>query len=141
MLLLLMYRATSDIRSALGIPRQSRTRHACFGRNGFQRRHNCWKDVASITNMENTMAVPFPLSDASLSIFFQESRSCLHQVFLNFMALSEDQCLALATILRLDVEVNLQVCGMVADDAAGAFFECLQSDRDPGPSRAAYLKN
>jgi hypothetical protein len=44
--------------------------------------------------------------------------------------LNEDQCRALATIPRRDVELNLTRCG-IADDAAGAFIECLQSDRGP----------
>jgi hypothetical protein len=45
-------------------------------------------------------------------------------------ALNEDQCRVLATIPRRDVELNLTRCG-IADDAAGAFIECLQSDRGP----------
>jgi hypothetical protein len=45
--------------------------------------------------------------------------------------LSEDQCLALATMSRLDVELEVRYCRL-ADDAAGAFVECLhQSDRGP----------
>jgi hypothetical protein len=35
-----------------------------------------------------------------------------------------------ATMSRLDVEINMILCE-VADDAAGAFVECLQSDRGP----------
>jgi hypothetical protein len=49
---------------------------------------------------------------------------------LSWMALSDDQCLALGTMSRLDVELNLNWCSL-ADDAAGAFVECLQSDRGP----------
>jgi hypothetical protein len=71
-----------------------------------------------------------PLSGAGLSLFFQESRSCLRQVTLQSMALSEDQCLALATMSRLDVELNLNWCSL-SNNAAGAFVECLQSDRGP----------
>jgi hypothetical protein len=46
------------------------------------------------------------------------------------MILSADQCRALATMSRLDVEVNICCCKL-ADDAAGAFVECLQSERGP----------
>jgi hypothetical protein len=76
-------------------------------------------------------AVPSPLSGAGLSLFFQESRSCLRQVTLDGMPLSVDQCLALATMSRLDMELTIQSCSLT-DDAAGAFVECLhQSDRGP----------
>jgi hypothetical protein len=72
-----------------------------------------------------------PLSGAGLTLFFQESRSCLRKVTLDRMVLSEDQCLALATMSRLDVELVIHDCSL-ADDAAGAFVECLQqSDRGP----------
>jgi hypothetical protein len=73
---------------------------------------------------------PIPLSGASLSLFFQESRDDLRQVTLRRMALSEDQCLALATMSRLDVEVTISHCRLT-DDAADAFVECLQSDIGP----------
>jgi hypothetical protein len=76
-------------------------------------------------------SVPTPLSGASLSLFFQESREVLRKVVLIDMTLSEDQCLALATMSRLDVELEVRYCRL-ADDAAGAFVECLhQSDRGP----------
>jgi hypothetical protein len=74
--------------------------------------------------------VPPPLSGAGISLFFQESRSCLRQVVLCDMVLNEDHCRALATMSRLDVELHLDWCSL-ADDAAGAFVECLQSDRGP----------
>jgi hypothetical protein len=74
--------------------------------------------------------VSTPPSGASLSLFFQESRSCLRKVTLWSMTLSEDLCLALATMSRLDVEVTISYCSL-ADDAAGAFVECLQNDRGP----------
>jgi hypothetical protein len=74
--------------------------------------------------------VSTPLSGAGLSLFFQESRSCLRQVTLSFMTLSADQFLALATMSRLDVQLKILECGL-ADDAAGAFVECLHSDRGP----------
>jgi hypothetical protein len=44
--------------------------------------------------------------------------------------LDADQCLALATMSRLDVELDMFDCSL-ADDAAGAFVECLHSDRGP----------
>jgi hypothetical protein len=47
-----------------------------------------------------------PLSGAALSLFFQESRGCLRKVSLTFMALSDDLCLALATMPRLEVELE-----------------------------------
>jgi hypothetical protein len=71
-----------------------------------------------------------PLSGETLSLFFQESRSCLRKVFLSRMSLTEDQCRALATRSRLDVELVMLNCSLV-DDAAGAFVECLQSDEGP----------
>jgi hypothetical protein len=76
------------------------------------------------------IAAPAPLSGASLSLFFQESRGDLQKFSLNRMVLSEDQCLALATMSRLDVELDISICSL-ADDAAaaGAFIECMQSDR------------
>jgi hypothetical protein len=70
------------------------------------------------------------LSGAALSLFFQESRSCLRQVTLRYMALSADQCRALASMSRLDVQLKIFECSL-ADDAAGAFVECLHSDRGP----------
>jgi hypothetical protein len=69
-----------------------------------------------------------PLSGAALSLFFQESESCLRHVQLLDMALNEDQCRALATMSRLDMELEIIECSLV-DDAAGAFVECLHSDR------------
>jgi hypothetical protein len=74
------------------------------------------------------ISVPPPLSGAAISLFFQESRSCLQTFEFNLMALSEDLCLALATMSRLDVELEVRYCRL-ADDAAGAFVECLQSYR------------
>jgi hypothetical protein len=73
---------------------------------------------------------PAPLSGAGISLFFQESRDDLRKVVLYRMVLSEDLCLALATMSRLDVEVTISLCSL-ADDAAGAFVECLHSDRGP----------
>jgi hypothetical protein len=71
-----------------------------------------------------------PISGAALSLFFQESRICLGKVLLSFMALNADQCLALATMSRLDVEVQMRCCSL-SNDAVGAFVEFLQSDRGP----------
>jgi hypothetical protein len=72
--------------------------------------------------------VPPPISGAALSLFFQESRSRLRQVTLEGIALNVDQCQALATMSRLDVEVRLTHC-YLEEDTTGAFVECLQSDR------------
>jgi hypothetical protein len=76
------------------------------------------------------IAAPAPLSGASLSLFFQESRDDLQKVVLIAMTLSEDLCLALATMSRLDVELTMDNCSL-ADDAVDAFVEFLQSDRGP----------
>jgi hypothetical protein len=46
------------------------------------------------------------------------------------MALSEDQCRALVTIARSDVELDILKFSP-ADDAAGAFVECLICNRGP----------
>jgi hypothetical protein len=46
------------------------------------------------------------------------------------MILSGDLCRALATMSRLDVEVEIRLCSL-ADDALGAFTECLHTDRGP----------
>jgi hypothetical protein len=62
--------------------------------------------------------------------FFQESQPCLRKVTLYGLVLSEDQCLALATMSRLDVELHMFGCSLL-NDAVGAFVECLQSDRGP----------
>jgi hypothetical protein len=60
--------------------------------------------------------------------FLQENRICLGKVLLDCMILNEDQCLALETMSRLDVELNFRHC-ILMDGAAGAFVECLQSSR------------
>jgi hypothetical protein len=73
---------------------------------------------------------PLPISGAALSLFFQESRDDLRKVVLYNLALSADLCQALATMSRLDVELDLLWCTL-ADDAAGAFVECLQSEKGP----------
>jgi hypothetical protein len=72
-----------------------------------------------------------PISGAGLSLFFIESQSCLRHVTFDSMALSGDLCHALATMSRLDVELDLRHCSLVDNDAAEAFVECLQSDRGP----------
>jgi hypothetical protein len=79
--------------------------------------------------------IAVPLSGAGLSLFFQESRDDLRKVTLQSINLSENQCLALTTMSRLDVELNINYCRL-ADDTAGAFVECLQSDR--GPVKMSY---
>jgi hypothetical protein len=88
-----------------------------------------------------------PLSGAALSLFFQESRDDLRKVVLSWMALSEDQCLALGTMSRLDVELDIRDCSLVDGAAELAFQECLQSGRGPvnlemcrSDSRVARLK-
>jgi hypothetical protein len=73
---------------------------------------------------------PTLASGAGLSIFFQESHDSLRKVALTYMALNQDQCRALATMSRLDVELTITCCSL-ADDAVGAFVECLQSDKGP----------
>jgi hypothetical protein len=87
----------------------------------------CEERDLRILGYDNPLA---PLSGAALSIFFQESRDSLQKVNLRDITLSEDQCLALATMSRLDVELKVDWCSL-ADDAAGAFVEFLQSDRGP----------
>jgi hypothetical protein len=73
---------------------------------------------------------PVPISGAGLSLFFQESRDDLRKVYLSKMVLSEDHCLALATMSRLDVELIMNRCSL-SNNSEGAFVECLQSDRGP----------
>jgi hypothetical protein len=87
----------------------------------------CEQDDLRIDGFDDSVS---PISSAGLSLFFQESRDSLQKFTLNRMVLSEDLCLALATMSRLDVEVELWVCSL-SSDAAGAFVECLQSDRGP----------
>jgi hypothetical protein len=77
----------------------------------------------------NTMGT-LPISGAGLSHIFEETRDNLRKLSLSHMILNEDQCLALATMSRLDVVLAIRYCTL-ADDAAGAFVECLQSDRGP----------
>jgi hypothetical protein len=81
-----------------------------------------------IIGLSNSMSLP--VSGAGLSLFFQESQSCLRQVTFRYVALSEDQCRALATMSRLDVKLELWVCSL-SSDAEVAFVECLKSDRGP----------
>jgi hypothetical protein len=88
----------------------------------------CESHGVSISGRYHTL--PSHLSGAGLSLLFQESQSCLRQVTLYKIALSGDQCRALATMSRLDVELKMIYCSL-ADDAAGAFVECLHSDRGP----------
>jgi hypothetical protein len=90
----------------------------------------CKRRELFIDGGDIAVSTPLPVSGAALSLFFQESRDDLQKVMLNRMVLSEDLCLALATMSRLDVEVTISLCGL-ADDAAGAFVECLHSDRGP----------
>jgi hypothetical protein len=87
----------------------------------------CEKDGVSIFGNDN---VPPPLSGAGLSRFFQESQPCLQKVTLNSLLLSEDQCLALATMSRIDVELVMYRCSL-SNGAVDTFVECLQSDRGP----------
>jgi hypothetical protein len=55
------------------------------------------------------------------------------------MSLSEDLCRVLATMSRLDVEVDIYNC-VLAGDAAGVFVECLhQSDRGPVELNRFYI--
>jgi hypothetical protein len=72
-----------------------------------------------------------PLSGAGLSLFFQESQICLGHVWFSNMTFNEDQCRSLATMSRLDVELNISSCSLLNGAAGGAFVECLHSDRGP----------
>jgi hypothetical protein len=87
--------------------------------------------------IDGNNTVPFPINGAALSLFFEESRENLRKVGLRSITLNEDVCRALGTMSRFDVEVNISCCRL-SNDAAGAFHECLQSDR---PDRAALLRN
>jgi hypothetical protein len=88
----------------------------------------CESHDVNISRPDN--GVPPPLSGAGLSLSFQDSRDSLRQVTLYYMALDADQCLALATMSRLDVELGIHEC-RVSNAAEGAFVECLHSDRGP----------
>jgi hypothetical protein len=79
---------------------------------------------------ERYSTVSTRLSGAALSLFFHESRDSLRKATLSTRSLNEDLCHALATMSRLDVEVEIRYCRL-ADDAAGSFIECLHSDRGP----------
>jgi hypothetical protein len=83
---------------------------------------------------------PPPLSGAALPLFFQESQNCLHQVVFHNMAFSADQCRALATMSRLDMELEISFC-RVLNDAAGAFVECLHTGRGPVKLDQCMLDN
>jgi hypothetical protein len=87
-------------------------------------------ELSSVLIQGRHNEVPLPLSGAGLSIFFQESRDSLRKVAFHDMALNEDLCRALATMPQLDVELEMRYCSL-ADDATGAFVECLHSDRGP----------
>jgi hypothetical protein len=88
----------------------------------------CEKDSVFISGFCN--AVSPALSSAGLSRFFRESQPCLRKVTLYGLVLSEDQCLALTTMPRLDVELAMARCSL-SNDAAFAFVECIRSDRGP----------
>jgi hypothetical protein len=76
--------------------------------------------------------VPPPVSGEAISLFFQASLASLQKVTLHSMNLNEDQCLALATMSRRDVEVEMSDCRLVeGEGAADTFVQCLQSDRGP----------
>jgi hypothetical protein len=77
----------------------------------------------------NSTVAP-PLSGAGLSLFFQESRDSLREVLFHGVALSADLCHALATMSRLEMELEMRYCRL-ADDAAVAFVDCLHSGRGP----------
>jgi hypothetical protein len=89
----------------------------------------CESHGVNIYGRNNRMA-PSPLTGAALSLFFQESQICLRKVTLQEMALSEDQCRALATMSRLDIKVRISYCRLL-NNVAGAFAEFLQSNRGP----------
>jgi hypothetical protein len=74
--------------------------------------------------------LPPPLSGAGITRFFQESRSCLQKVTLEKMTLNEDQCRALETMPRLDVELEMRK-SILSNDASGAFVECLRGGGGP----------
>jgi hypothetical protein len=77
----------------------------------------CESHDVSITGRSDEEATP--LSGAGLSLFFQESQDSLHHVTLDGMVLSAE-------------ELDLRHRGLVDDDAAEVFVECLhQSDRGP----------
>jgi hypothetical protein len=86
------------------------------------------KSAAFISGRGDT--VSSPLSGSGLSLFFQASRDNLRTLWLSQMALNGDQCLALATMSPLDVELEIRSC-RVSNAAAGAFVECLHTDRGP----------
>jgi hypothetical protein len=85
--------------------------------------------------------VPSPLSGAALSLFFQESPSCLREVLLWNLALDADQCLALATMSRFDVQLRIDECSLADDAVELAFVECLISDRGPVKLDQCILDN
>jgi hypothetical protein len=66
-----------------------------------------------------------PISGAGLSLFFQEP-FYLRQVTLNGTALNEDQCLAVATMSRLVVELIFGFCSL-ANDLSGCFVRVTDS--------------
>jgi hypothetical protein len=99
----------------------------------------CEKDDVSISGDDCLVTSPLRVSGAGLSRFFQESRSCLRRVTLNCLLLSEDQCLALTTMSRLDVELVMYRCSL-SNGASCAFVECLPRKRQR-PDPAGYVQN
>jgi hypothetical protein len=64
----------------------------------------CKNDGIFIGGADCNLVSP-PLSGAGLTLFFQETRSCLRKVKFFGFVLNEDQCRALATMSRLDVSL------------------------------------
>jgi hypothetical protein len=71
--------------------------------------------------------VATPLSGAGLSLFFQEHQNSLRKVTFYYQKFNGDQCRALATMSRIDVELLMHTCQVTE----AAFVDCLQNSGGP----------
>jgi hypothetical protein len=74
-----------------------------------------------------------PVSGRALSRFLEQSRlNNLQSLTLSHILLNEEQWHALASVSRIDVDLNLEYCSLSDDTGCrDAFLECLQNDRGP----------
>jgi hypothetical protein len=77
--------------------------------------------------------VATPLSGTGLSLFFQESPKQLRRVKFFGHRFNADQCRAIATMSRIDVELKIDQCSLAEADpeAEAAFVDFLQSSGGP----------
>jgi hypothetical protein len=84
--------------------------------------------VGSRTRNSGSVPASLPVSGPVLSSLLE--RDHLSSFTLAKIRFNQEQCRVFATVSRSSLEINLEACSF-ADDATGAFIECLQNDRGP----------